>query len=81
MTEAYEIVDHNYDVVIVGVGGAGMRVALGMAASGLQRACVTKVSPTRSHTVAVSHKALGESYLPIFRRSRLRASAIRTSWA
>jgi succinate dehydrogenase / fumarate reductase flavoprotein subunit len=52
MTEAYEIVDHSYDVVIVGAGGAGMRAALGMAASGLRTACVTKVFPTRSHTVA-----------------------------
>src|SRR5882724_1277102 len=52
MTESYEIVDHTYDVVIVGAGGAGMRAALGMAASGLRTACVTKVFPTRSHTVA-----------------------------
>ena len=52
VTEAYEIVDHSYDVVIVGAGGAGMRAALGMAASGLRTACVTKVFPTRSHTVA-----------------------------
>src|SRR6266481_1930866 len=52
MTEAYEIIDHTYDVVIVGAGGAGMRTALGMAASGLRTACVTKVFPTRSHTVA-----------------------------
>src|SRR5271154_3439523 len=52
MTEAYEIVDHSYDVVIVGAGGAGMRAALGVAASGLRTACVTKVFPTRSHTVA-----------------------------
>src|ERR1700744_5999482 len=52
MTEAYEIIEHNYDVVIVGAGGAGMRAALGMAASGLRTACVTKVFPTRSHTVA-----------------------------
>lgn len=49
---AYEIVDHAYDVVIVGAGGAGLRAALGMAASGLKTACVTKVFPTRSHTVA-----------------------------
>jgi glycine/D-amino acid oxidase-like deaminating enzyme len=46
MTEAYEIIDHTYDVVIVGAGGAGMRAALGMAASGLRTACVTKVFPT-----------------------------------
>ena len=52
MTEAYEIVDHDYDIVIVGAGGAGLRAALGMAASGLRTACVTKVFPTRSHTVA-----------------------------
>ena len=52
MAAAYEIVDHSYDVVIVGAGGAGMRAALGMAASGLKTACVTKVFPTRSHTVA-----------------------------
>ena len=52
MPEAYEIIEHSYDVVIVGAGGAGLRAALGMAASGLKTACVTKVFPTRSHTVA-----------------------------
>jgi succinate dehydrogenase / fumarate reductase flavoprotein subunit len=52
VTQAYDITDHQYDVVIVGAGGAGMRAALGMAASGLKTACVTKVFPTRSHTVA-----------------------------
>ncbi len=52
MSAAYEIVDHAHDVVIVGAGGAGLRAALGMAASGLRTACVTKVFPTRSHTVA-----------------------------
>src|SRR5215475_10680663 len=52
MAAAYEIIDHAYDVVIVGAGGAGMRAALGMAASGLRTACITKVFPTRSHTVA-----------------------------
>ena len=49
---SYEIVDHSYDVVIVGAGGAGLRATLGMAAAGLKTACVTKVFPTRSHTVA-----------------------------
>ena len=49
---SYEIIDHNYDVVIVGAGGAGLRATLGMAAAGLKTACVTKVFPTRSHTVA-----------------------------
>jgi succinate dehydrogenase / fumarate reductase flavoprotein subunit len=52
MARAYEIIDHSYDVVIVGAGGAGLRAALGMAASGLTTACITKVFPTRSHTVA-----------------------------
>jgi len=52
MTRAYEIIEHNHDVVIVGAGGAGLRAALGMALSGLKTACVTKVFPTRSHTVA-----------------------------
>ena len=48
----YEITDHHYDVVVVGAGGAGLRATLGMAASGLKTACITKVFPTRSHTVA-----------------------------
>jgi succinate dehydrogenase / fumarate reductase, flavoprotein subunit len=52
MTRAYEIIEHSYDVVIIGAGGAGLRAALGMASSGLKTACVTKVFPTRSHTVA-----------------------------
>ncbi|MFQ5438347.1 MAG: succinate dehydrogenase flavoprotein subunit [Paracoccaceae bacterium] len=49
---AYEITEHNYDVVVVGAGGAGLRATLGMAEQGLKTACVTKVFPTRSHTVA-----------------------------
>jgi succinate dehydrogenase / fumarate reductase flavoprotein subunit len=52
MAPAYEIVDHSYDVVVVGAGGAGLRAALGMSAAGLKTACITKVFPTRSHTVA-----------------------------
>ena len=52
MTKAYEIIDHAYDVVIVGSGGAGLRAALGMSATGLSTACITKVFPTRSHTVS-----------------------------
>ena len=52
MAQAYTVVEHAYDVVIVGAGGAGLRAALGMAASGLKTACITKVFPTRSHTVA-----------------------------
>ncbi len=49
---AYEIVDHSFDVVVVGAGGAGLRAAVGCAKAGLRAACVTKVFPTRSHTVA-----------------------------
>ncbi len=52
MSKAYEIVDHQYDVVVVGAGGSGLRAALGAAQAGLKTACVTKVFPTRSHTVA-----------------------------
>jgi len=49
---AYEIVDHTFDVVVVGAGGAGLRATLECAAQGLKTACITKVFPTRSHTVA-----------------------------
>lgn len=50
--KAYEIIDHEYDVVVVGAGGAGLRAAFGMAEAGLHTACISKVFPTRSHTVA-----------------------------
>jgi succinate dehydrogenase / fumarate reductase flavoprotein subunit len=52
MAETYKIIDHEYDVVVVGAGGAGLRATLGMGAAGLKTACITKVFPTRSHTVA-----------------------------
>ncbi|NEY90772.1 succinate dehydrogenase flavoprotein subunit [Tabrizicola oligotrophica] len=52
MTQAYTYETHDYDVVVVGAGGAGLRATLGMAEQGLRTACVTKVFPTRSHTVA-----------------------------
>ncbi|BBK40077.1 succinate dehydrogenase flavoprotein subunit [Allostella vacuolata] len=52
MATAYKIIDHAYDVVVVGAGGAGLRATLGMGMAGLKTACVTKVFPTRSHTVA-----------------------------
>jgi succinate dehydrogenase flavoprotein subunit len=50
--QSYEIIDHEYDVVVVGAGGSGLRATLGAAQAGLKTACVTKVFPTRSHTVA-----------------------------
>jgi succinate dehydrogenase / fumarate reductase flavoprotein subunit len=49
---AYSFIDHTYDVVVVGAGGAGLRATLGLAEAGLSTACLTKVFPTRSHTVA-----------------------------
>ena len=52
MASAYQIIDHTYDVVVVGAGGAGLRATFGMAEKGLKTACITKVFPTRSHTVA-----------------------------
>ncbi|HKJ94308.1 MAG TPA: succinate dehydrogenase flavoprotein subunit [Gammaproteobacteria bacterium] len=52
MAGDYEIIDHTYDVVVVGAGGAGLRATFGMAEKNLKTACITKVFPTRSHTVA-----------------------------
>jgi succinate dehydrogenase / fumarate reductase flavoprotein subunit len=52
MTQSYEIVDHEYDVVVVGAGGAGLRAGFGCAEKGLKTAILSKVFPTRSHTVA-----------------------------
>lgn len=52
MTASYEIINHSYDVVVVGAGGAGLRATFGMAQKGLKTACITKLFPTRSHTVA-----------------------------
>src|SRR5207249_6646436 len=49
---SYKIVDHSYDVVVVGAGGSGLRATMGAAEQGVKTACVTKVFPTRSHTVA-----------------------------
>jgi len=52
MSGAYETIDHHSDVIVVGAGGAGLRATLGMTAAGLDTACISKVFPTRSHTVA-----------------------------
>jgi len=48
----YTIVDHTYDAVVVGTGGAGLRAAFGLVEKGFKTACITKLFPTRSHTVA-----------------------------
>ena len=52
MSEAYKIIDHSYDAVVVGAGGSGLRAVMECAQNGLKTACITKVFPTRSHTVA-----------------------------
>ena len=52
MSKSYEIEDHVYDAIVIGAGGAGLRAAMGIAESGLKTACISKVFPTRSHTVA-----------------------------
>jgi succinate dehydrogenase / fumarate reductase flavoprotein subunit len=52
MSQSYEIIDHHFDVVVVGAGGSGLRATFGMANAGLSTACISKVFPTRSHTVA-----------------------------
>src|ERR1700755_3710972 len=51
MANSYDIIDHHFDVIVLGAGGAGLRATLGMVAAGLNTACITKVYPTRSHTV------------------------------
>lgn len=50
--KGYSIHEHNYDAIVVGAGGAGLRAALGLSQSGLKVACISKLFPTRSHTVA-----------------------------
>ncbi len=52
MAKAYPLVDHEYDCLVVGAGGSGLRAAVGMVEAGLRTACISKVYPTRSHTVA-----------------------------
>ena len=52
MTSAYPVTLHTYDAIVVGAGGSGLRATMGLAEAGLKTACITKVFPTRSHTVA-----------------------------
>jgi len=63
----YTVVDHEYDAVVVGAGGSGLRAAMGLSEAGFKTACVTKLFPTRSHTVAAQggiNAALG-TYPPV----------------
>lgn len=52
LTSKYTVIDHEFDAVVVGAGGAGLRAAMGCAEAGLKTACISKLFPTRSHTVA-----------------------------
>jgi len=52
MSKSYEIIEHQFDVIVIGAGGSGLRATLGVAEVGLKTACISKVFPTRSHTVA-----------------------------
>ncbi len=52
LTGQYNVIDHTYDAVVVGAGGAGLRAAFGLVEEGFKTACITKLFPTRSHTVA-----------------------------
>ena len=54
--KSYNIIDHEYDVVVLGAGGSGLRAAVGLSEAGLKTACISKVFPTRSHT---SGRAIG----------------------
>ena len=59
----YPVVDHQYDALVVGAGGAGLRAAFGLAEAGFNTACISKLFPTRSHTVAAQggiNAALGK---------------------
>ena len=61
MAKSYDITDHDYDVIVVGAGGAGLRATLGMTAAGLKTGCISKVFPTRSHTVS-AQGGIGASF-------------------
>lgn len=67
----YTVVDHEYDALVVGAGGSGLRAAMGLSEAGFKTACITKLFPTRSHTVAAQggiNAALGECLFVLSRR-------------
>ena len=57
---SYNIIDHEYDVVVLGAGGSGLRAAIGLSAAGLKTACIAKVFPTKSHTSAAQGRISAE---------------------
>lgn len=68
MSKAYQVVDHKHDALVIGAGGAGLRAAFGLVQEGFKTAVVTKLFPTRSHTVAAQggiNAALGKLYSTI----------------
>ena len=60
---SYKIIDHEYDVVVLGAGGSGLRAAVGLSEAGLKTACISKVFPTRSHTSAAQGGSLASAWL------------------
>jgi len=63
VSNKYPVIDHEYDAIVVGAGGAGLRAAFGLAEAGFNTACISKLFPTRSHTVAAQggiNAALGK---------------------
>lgn len=63
LSNKYPVIDHEYDAIVVGAGGAGLRAAFGLAEAGFNTACISKLFPTRSHTVAAQggiNAALGK---------------------
>jgi hypothetical protein len=60
----YTVIDHTYDAIVVGAGGAGLRAAFGLAEAGFKTACVTKLFPTRSHTVAAQVSKFKNQFQP-----------------
>jgi succinate dehydrogenase (ubiquinone) flavoprotein subunit len=66
ISSKYPVIDHEYDAIVVGAGGAGLRAAFGLAEAGFNTACISKLFPTRSHTVAAQggiNAALGKYVL------------------
>nr|CAB3479717.1 unnamed protein product [Digitaria exilis] len=91
---SYTVVDHTYDAVVVGAGGAGLRAAIGLSEHGFNTACITKLFPTRSHTVAAqgygrayfsatsAHTCTGDgnAMVPVVKVVSLETAKVNGSW-